>query len=152
MEEFAARVRPIAKASRLLLSPQGLALAALTAVIWCIEGSILWLCTRSLHIHIKPNEALLVVALASLSALIPAGPGYIGTFDAAALFALHGIGVQGGDAVGIVVLYRAVIFIPITLVGLALMVFRYGGLRRALRREHAALGDQGAMAAADSPA
>ncbi len=141
MEQFAERVRPFAKASRLLLRPAGLALAALTAAIWVLEGMILWLCARSLSIHIGLNEAILVDALASLSALIPAGPGYIGTYDAAALFALHGIGVQGGDAVGIVVLFRAVVFVPITLVGLGLMVGRYGGLRGALRREHAALAD-----------
>jgi uncharacterized membrane protein YbhN (UPF0104 family) len=81
-------------------------------------------------------EATFVTVLASLSALIPAGPGYVGTYDAAALFGLHALHVTGGVAVGCVIMFRFVIFVPITIGGLILMVVRYGGLRQALRREH----------------
>jgi uncharacterized membrane protein YbhN (UPF0104 family) len=85
---------------------------------------------------------MVVVVLASLSALIPAGPGYVGTYDAAALFALHQVNVKGGAAVSCVLLFRFVVFVPITLAGLLIMIARYGGVRNALRRERAALGSE----------
>jgi uncharacterized membrane protein YbhN (UPF0104 family) len=134
---FAERVRPIARASRQLLSLRGAALFALTVLVWAMEGSIFWLCAQALDISFGFLDGVVVVVLASLSALIPAGPGYVGTYDAAALFALHQTGIRGGAAVSCVLLFRFVIFVPITLVGLALMVGRYGGLRGALRRERA---------------
>lgn len=140
MQSFADRVRPVAKASRLLLHPIGLVLGVATVAVWAAEGVVFWLVAQSLHVALSVPEATFVTVLASLSALIPAGPGYVGTYDAAALFGLHALHVTGGVAVGCVILFRFVIFVPITLVGLILMVVRYGGLRQALRRSEAAQG------------
>lgn len=138
LETFAERVRPVARASRVLLTPRGLLLGLATLTVWCAEGAILWLVMQALNVPIALPEGQAVVVLASLSALIPAGPGYVGTYDAAALFALHRIGVHGGQAVSAIVLFRFVVFVPLTVVGLAVMITRYGGLRAALRREHEA--------------
>jgi hypothetical protein len=41
--------------------------------------------------------------------------------------------------VSALLLFRFVVFVPITLAGLGLMIGRYGGLGAALRRERAAL-------------
>jgi uncharacterized membrane protein YbhN (UPF0104 family) len=135
---FATRIRPIARASRQLLSVRGAGLFALTVCVWAMEGSIFWLCSRALNIELGVLDGLVVVVIASLSALIPAGPGYVGTYDAAALFALHQVDVRSGAAVSCVLLFRFVVFVPITVVGLIVMIARYGGLRSALRRERAA--------------
>jgi uncharacterized membrane protein YbhN (UPF0104 family) len=135
---FAERVRPVTRASRQLLTPRGAGLFALTLLVWTMEGSIFWLAAQALDIHLSLLNGVGVVVLASLSALIPAGPGYVGTYDAAALFSLHHVGVRGGDAVSCVILFRFVVFVPITVVGLILIVARYGGLRGALQRERAA--------------
>lgn len=134
---FAERARPITRASRQLLTPRGAALFVLTVAVWALEGSIFWLGAQALDVHLGILEGLVVTVLASLSALIPAGPGYVGTYDAAALFALHQFDVRGGAAVSCVLLFRFVVFVPITVVGLLLMVARYGGLRGALRRQRA---------------
>ena len=141
MQTFADRVRPVAKASRLLLHPVGVLLGAATVAVWVGEGVVFWLVAQSLHIPMSVPEATFVTVLASLSALIPAGPGYVGTYDAAALFGLHALDVTGGAAIGCVILFRFVIFVPITVFGLLLMIFRYGGLRSALRREHTVMGN-----------
>lgn len=138
LEAFARKIRPVARASRILLTPRGLLLEASTVAVWCAEGAILWLVMQALGVPIALPEGQAVVVLASLSALIPAGPGYVGTYDAAALFALHRIGVTGGQAVSAIVLFRFVVFVPLTVAGLVVMITRYGGLRAALRREHAA--------------
>jgi hypothetical protein len=53
----------------------------------------------------------------------------VGTYDAAILFGLTALDVGGGSAVGFALLTRFVLFLPITLTGLALMVVRYGGFQ-----------------------
>jgi len=62
--------------------------------------------------------------------MIPSGPAYAGTQDAAAILGLKALGGTGAQAVAFIVMLRFVIVVPITLVGLALVGFRYGGLRR----------------------
>ena len=135
LERFAGKVRPFTRSTRSLLTPMGAVLGIVSVALWCLEGLVFWLCTRALQIPVGFDEATVVVLLASLSGLIPAGPGYVGTYDAAALFALHRVGVRGGTAVGAVLLFRFVVFVPITLVGLVFMIARYGGVRGAMRRE-----------------
>ena len=134
MERFADRVRPVAKASGLLVTRIGAALAVLTGAVWLTEAVIFWLVGVSLDLGVSVLESALVVVLASFFALIPAAPGYVGTYDAAVLFALHALDVPGHEAIGAALLFRFVIFVPVTIAGLVLMVARYGGLRAALRR------------------
>jgi len=134
LEGFADRVRPVARASRLLLTRRGAELAVATAVVWLAESVIFWLVGASIGLAISVLESTLVVVLASFFALIPAAPGYVGTYDAAVLFALRALDVPGSAAIGAALLFRLVIFVPVTLAGLGLMFARYGGLRAALRR------------------
>ena len=79
--------------------------------------------------------------VASFFSLIPAAPGFVGTYDAAVLFSLKAFGVGGGTAVGVLVMVRFVVFVPVTLVGLLLVMTRYGGLKVLLRRERRAEAD-----------
>ena len=69
------------------------------------------------------------MVLSSFFALIPAAPAYAGTFDAAIVFGLKALGITGGAAVSFAILVRAVLFVPITIVGLVLVLVRYGGWR-----------------------
>ena len=138
LEAFAAKVRPLVRASRVILTPVGLGLLGLTLMTWAAEGAIFWLVAESLDVGLTPTEGLAVIVLASLSALIPAGPGYVGTYDAAALFALSQVDVRGGTALSCVLLFRFVVFVPITVVGLALLLGRYRGSRDVLRQAEVA--------------
>ena len=122
------RVDSLTLASRNLLEPQGGMLVALTAIVWIGEGCVYWLVGRSLDIDLSPVQACFLVALSSLAAAIPAGPGYVGTYDAAVQFGLRALRVGGGSALAFGVLVRLVLFAPITAVGLVLVVVRYGGL------------------------
>jgi uncharacterized membrane protein YbhN (UPF0104 family) len=128
MERFAVRMRPITRATRLLLGLPGIALLAMTAGVWLLEGVILFLVGQSLGVGISVPEATFVIVLASFFALVPAAPGYVGTFDAAILFGLAALDVQGGLGIAFALLVRFVLFVPITGVGLVLLVARYGGL------------------------
>ena len=62
--------------------------------------------------------------------MIPSGPAYAGTQDAAAIIGIKALGGTSAQAVAYVVMLRFVIVLPITLVGLVLLMTRYGGLGR----------------------
>ena len=128
-ERFAAAIRPVAGASKLLIQPAGIPLALTSLAIWCVDTVSLLLIARSLGIELDPQDALAVILLASLAAAIPAAPGYVGTFDAGMLLGLHAAGIEGGDAVSVLLLARFLLFVPVTLAGLATLVLGYGGFR-----------------------
>jgi glycosyltransferase 2 family protein len=108
----------------------GLRLLGLTLVIWAIETGV-WMSTAAaIGFGMNPVEGLYIVALASVFSMIPSGPAYAGTQDAAAIVGIKALGATGAQAVAYVVMLRFVIVVPITLIGLVLVAVRYGGLRR----------------------
>ena len=129
-EKFAAAVRPVARASKIITRPEGAVLIATTVLVWILEGFVFWLVGHSLDLDIDLVGGTFLVVLASFFALIPAAPGYVGTFDSAVLFGLHALKVTGGNAVAFAVLVRFVMFVPITAVGLILLMTRHGGIRQ----------------------
>ena len=133
-DRFAAAVRPVARASKPLLGLTGLLLLGATVLVWLIEGTIFWLVAHSLSLDVNPVEGCFILVLTSFFSLIPAAPGYVGTFDAAVVFGLRAVGVVGGQAVAFALLVRFILFVPITIVGLVLLVARYGGLSQLRRR------------------
>jgi glycosyltransferase 2 family protein len=134
-QRLADLARPVVGAARPLIGPPGLVLAAATLVTWMLEAVIFWLVGAALDLHITLFEGCLLLVLTAFFSLIPAAPGYVGTFDAAVVFGLKALGVTGGVAVSYALLVRFVLFVPITVVGLGLLVARYGGLRQLRRRD-----------------
>ena len=121
--------------SRALLSPTGALLLVGTFLIWVLEATVYYTVARAVSLPLSGIDALYLVALTNLVALIPAAPGYVGTFDAAVIFGVKALTGSSAGAAGYVVALRLVIFVPITLAGLALLVIRHGGIAtvRALR-------------------
>jgi hypothetical protein len=70
------------------------------------------------------------MGLASVFALVPSGPGYVGTFDAAVVFGVRALDFTGAQALSYVLLLRFVVTVPITLIGLVVLMGGYGGLHR----------------------
>ena len=134
LQAFADRVRPFVRAARPLAGPVGVALGGLTLGVWLIEGTIFWLVGQSLHLDISLVESCFVLVLTAFFSLVPAAPGYVGTYEAAVVFGLDALGVMGGQALTFALLTRFIVFVPITIVGLILLVTRYGGFRDILRR------------------
>jgi len=131
-------LRPLADSPRALVSRWGLVLLAVTFLLWAIEGSVYWAVAQSIEMDISISGALYLVALTNFVAALPAAPGSLGTFDAAVAWGTHRLGVAGSVAVSYVILIRFVLYVPITLVGLVVLVTRYGGwsrLRSATRLE-----------------
>jgi glycosyltransferase 2 family protein len=131
-------LRPLADSPRALLSRWGLALLAGTFLLWTIEASVYWTVARAVDMDISIGGSLYLVALTNFVAALPAAPGSIGTFDAAVAWGTHRLGAAGSVAVSYVILIRFVLYVPITVVGLVVLVTRYGGwsrLRSATRLE-----------------
>jgi uncharacterized membrane protein YbhN (UPF0104 family) len=124
--------------TRRLWSMTGLGLLVLSIVLWLVEGSVYAVLGAVAGVHLSLVDGLYIMALANLVALVPAAPGYLGTFDAAVLLGVRLVaGGTHAAALAYAVIVRFVLFVPITVVGLAVLVVRYGGLRRvsvALRR------------------
>ena len=149
-DRFAGAIRPVARAGRPLIGSAGAVLALATAFVWVLEAAIFVLVARSLGVELSILEGIFLNVLASFFALVPAAPGYVGTFDAALIFGLDALDVTGGVAFTAALLVRFVLFVPITATGLILLITRYGGLSGLRRsREEAAEPDE--LDAGDGP-
>jgi uncharacterized membrane protein YbhN (UPF0104 family) len=130
-ERMTAFLAPIASATLgLRRAHHGLLLLGLTVVIWAIEAGVWMSAAAAVGFGMDPIEGLYIVALASVFSLIPSGPAYAGTQDAAAILGIKALGGTGAQAVAYIVMLRFIIVVPITIVGLVLLAARYGGLSR----------------------
>ena len=116
LERFAEIVRPFAHATRVLVGLSGLVLAAVTVGVWLIEALIFWLVGDSLHLGITPIEALFLVVLTELRRDHPVSARIHRTFEAAIVFGLDALGIEGGQAVAFALLIRFLLYVPITIV------------------------------------
>jgi uncharacterized membrane protein YbhN (UPF0104 family) len=114
-------VTPITGASRQLVSAHGAGLVVLSLALWLIEASVYLVAGNAVGVHLGVTGALYVMALTNLSAVIPAAPGYVGTYDAAVLLALRSL---GKPALGYLLVLRFVLFVPITIAGFAVFLSR----------------------------
>lgn len=130
LRRFAPRARawlsPIAGASRGLVSVHGAALLVVSLALWLAEASVYYAIGGAVGIGLSVTGALYVMALTNLSSMIPAAPGYVGTFDAAVLLALRSL---HRPALGYLLVLRFVLFVPVTVAGFAIFITRYARRR-----------------------
>jgi uncharacterized protein (TIRG00374 family) len=121
---------PMAEATRRLRSNHGMQLLGITFVVWALEWIGWWLTAHAAGLDLGVLEVGYLMGLASVFALVPSGPGYVGTFDAAVVFGVRALGRTGAQALSYVLLLRFVVTVPITLIGLVVLVAGYGGVGR----------------------
>jgi uncharacterized membrane protein YbhN (UPF0104 family) len=126
LQRAIALARALLRPSRALLSAPGAGLLLGTVLIWFVEATVYATVADAVGLPLQGVDALYLVALTNLVALVPAAPGYVGTFDAAVVFGVKALTGAGGGAY--VLALRLVLFVPITLAGLALLIVRHGGL------------------------
>jgi uncharacterized membrane protein YbhN (UPF0104 family) len=73
-------------------------------------------------IHVGPGGWLLVYLAVNLASALPSTPGQIGLIETGAVFALVGLGVGPNRAMAFALLYHLAHLIPITLLGLPLLL------------------------------
>jgi len=136
-------LKPMAQPIKQLLSGQGAVLLIVSLAVWCVEASVYIAVGHAVGIELGLQDGLAVVAFTNAAALIPAAPGYIGTYDAAVIFAVNAVTNAPRSAVlSYLILLRFVLFVPITIVGFILLVVRYGGLSRVKAAREAAKAEQ----------
>jgi glycosyltransferase 2 family protein len=126
-------VKPMVAATANLRGRHGAEVLVLTVLVWACEGAVWFLTARAAGLGVDVVEALYLLALSSMMVLIPAGPGYAGTMDAAVLLGAKALDKSSSAALTYLILLRFVLMIPIGLAGLVIGAARYGGIGKALR-------------------
>lgn len=104
----------VVRSGRALLASFGLSVAA-----WLLESGMYWTLAQGFDLRVGPAVILLTLAVANLATLVPAAPGYVGSFEVGALLVLSGLaGIAREPATGYVLALHAALVIPVTLLGL----------------------------------
>lgn len=96
---------------------QSLLVLALSMLVWIFEAGLYWGVMKALGLELSFMSLLLVEGVVNLVLLIPAAPGGLGTFDAAARFMLSLFGIPAEQALGYALILRVALWIPITALG-----------------------------------
>ena len=99
-----------------------LRVAALSLLAWGFEAGMYWAIAQgfgpALRSVFSPAAALLATGVANLATLVPAAPGYVGTFEAGVTLAVAGaLAVSQALALSYALLVHAALWLPVTLVG-----------------------------------
>jgi len=102
-----------------LRSPSALLMViASSIVIWTIESAVYWLVMRAFPFEVSFLNLVFMNGVVNLATTLPSAPGYIGTFDAPGIALLKALGVEGAIAAGYTLVLHAVLWLPITLLGI----------------------------------
>ena len=129
-ERIMGYLRPILHSTLNLKGAHGAAMLAVTALIWAVEAGVWTAVGAAVAFDMNLLDGMYLVGLASLFSLIPSGPGYAGTQDAAVAIGVKALGGSGSAAVSFIVMLRFVLVVPITALGFLLLAARYGGIAK----------------------
>ncbi len=115
-----------------------LVLLGLSLAIWLLEAAVFGVVALAFAVSIGPLGALFAMATGTLSTLIPSSPGYIGTFDYFTLTAFAAYGVPETMAAAVAFTVHAVLWLPMTVLGLGYLLLRGRGLLAGAAAAHAA--------------
>lgn len=89
----------------------------LTVGIWLLEVALAESLARAVGIDIGPGDMLFVLLAIALGTMVPASPGYVGTFEFFGLAALSLIGIAESTALGFVILLHVVLLASASAMG-----------------------------------
>ncbi|MCB1844885.1 MAG: flippase-like domain-containing protein [Halioglobus sp.] len=98
-----------------------LTLFALTMAAWLAEVGVFAAAAWALRLPVSGSWT--AMGAGTLGTLIPASPGHVGTFDYFAALGMRLHGVDGSLAVAYAVMVHAVLWLPLTALGLVFMLF-----------------------------
>jgi len=106
--------------------------------IWLVLALAVWAAFQSARLALPLTAAWTVLAFLGLGVSLPSSPGFVGVVQAATVLALDIFGVPRSDALSVSILLHAAQFIPVTLLGLALLLVEHVSLGEATRAAGAA--------------
>lgn len=102
-----------------LQSPRAmLTVLALSVLAWLSEATMYYVLGFGFALGVGFHALLLTTAVVNLGTMVPSSPGYVGTFEALAVFTLRRFAVEGDLALSYAVALHAVLLVPVTLLGL----------------------------------
>lgn len=104
----------------------------ISMLVWMGESGLFYFLLVGLGFDTSPALAVVVMAIATLSTLIPSSPGYIGPFHLAAFTAVSMLGGTTAQAGSYAVLSHLALWLPTTLAG-AIAILMRPALFRAIR-------------------
>ena len=115
-----------------LSSPADFAvIGSLSALIWFVEGVVLYLVTLAFGLSLSPAGIALVLVIINFSTMIPSGPGFIGTFQYAFVLSFGLLGIAKETAIAVSIATQLVFFSIVNPVGISLLWKHNLSLRRA---------------------
>lgn len=93
------------------------AILALSLGAWLCEATMYLILALGFGLRLGFPAYMLTAAVANLGAMVPAAPGYLGTFDFGALASLHLFGISPGEAAGYVLVLHLALLGPVTFLG-----------------------------------
>lgn len=90
---------------------------ALSLGAWLCEATMYFVVAMGFGFNLGFPAYMLTAAVANLGAMVPAAPGYVGTFDVGALASLLLFGASPGRAGGYVLVLHLALLVPVTLLG-----------------------------------
>lgn len=116
--------------------PAGTLAAAvgLSCVAWGLDAATFFLVGRSLSLDVSYETALLIGAVTVLGTAIPSAPGYIGTFELAAVASGTALGLGSDHALALAILAHAVTVLPVAAAGGVALAIVTVSLRAAARK------------------
>lgn len=87
-------------------------------VIWGVAVVTVDLALRAFGIHLPPTAAVFILVLLVFAVMVPASPGFIGTYHAACTFGLLAFGLERERALSVAIVVHAVNFFPVIVAGL----------------------------------
>jgi uncharacterized protein (TIRG00374 family) len=102
-----------------VLSRPGVALKILaeSVILWALAALGMYFTLFAFHLHLSPAAPLFVLALVSLSFVVPASPGHVGVFHLAAVSALKAFDVDSSVALSYAFVAHIVAFAPPMIMG-----------------------------------
>jgi uncharacterized protein (TIRG00374 family) len=112
-------VRQVTHGLGALHNRRTLALVALYTIgIWGSNCVLLWLVIRAFRIDAPFAAGALGTAVVSLAMALPSTPGYLGVFDYFTVVTLGLYGVKKAPALAAALIFHAIAFIPVTVIGI----------------------------------
>lgn len=110
------------------------AMLAVSMLVWVGEAGLFYFVLLGTGVDGSPLVALLVMAVATLSTLVPSSPGYVGPFHLAAFTAISLVGGTASQAGSYAVIVHLALWLPTTIAG-ALAIWTRPELFRAAKSQ-----------------
>jgi glycosyltransferase 2 family protein len=119
-----------------LRSPANVLMVLVTSVvIWLLETGKYWFVMHAFNFQVSFFALMLMNGIVNLATILPAAPGYVGTFDAPGIAVLVAYGVENAVAAGYTIVLHFALWFPITVVGAYFMAREGIKWNESLRRE-----------------